>query len=164
MSKVYNDFKDGNPAQGLARVSVIIVFILVWILIDKGNVYGQSKSDAGLQVAKSNKLEVSDQSLFKAGGGDGDIQDDLSDADDEGNSFTVFPNPVQGDLVFDFEFTVKEGAPYEVHDALGKLIDRGVLQPGLSEYKLDLRELIPGLYFIRVDMGGKLQVKRIIKN
>lgn len=135
---------------------------MVWILIDKGNIYGQSRSDAGLETGKAGKLSVADQSLFKAGGGDGDIQDDLDDSDED-NSFTVFPNPVDGDLVFDFEFTVREGAPYEVHDALGKLIDRGVLMPGLSEYKLDLRRLIPGLYFIRVELGGKLQVKRIIK-
>ncbi|MFM1875855.1 MAG: Secretion system C-terminal sorting domain [Bacteroidota bacterium] len=163
MSKIYNDLKEGRQAHGLAKVAAILIFVLVWILIDKGNIYGQSRSDFATQGGKAVKLDVSDMSQLKAGGRDGGIQDDLSDSDEEDNSFTVFPNPVDGDLVFDFEFTIREGAPYEVHDALGKLVERGILQPGTSEYRIDLKDLVTGLYFIRVDLGGKLEVRRIMK-
>ncbi|MCB9185979.1 MAG: T9SS type A sorting domain-containing protein [Flavobacteriales bacterium] len=163
MSKIYNDFKEGRPVKGLVRISAILILIMVWILIDKGNIYGQSVDQDSKSFAKSVKPDVGSQALFKSGGGeDGDIMEEGSGSDG-GNSFEVYPNPVVGDLVFDFEFTVREGAPYEVLDLQGKLIERGVIKPGASKHTLDMKELPTGLYFLRVDLGGKLQVKRVIK-
>ncbi|MCB9191162.1 MAG: T9SS type A sorting domain-containing protein [Flavobacteriales bacterium] len=161
MNNIYKNFKEGGPVRGLARISAILIMIMVWILIDKGNIYGQSISDSDA-IAKSEKLDVTSSALLKAGGGDGDITDEGSDSDDD-NSFGVYPNPVQGDLVFDFEFTVRTGAPYEVLDAHGKLVDKGVIKPGVTHHSVDMRDLSTGLYILRVELGGKLHVKRVIK-
>lgn len=163
MSKIYNDFKEGRPGKGLARVSAILILIMVWILIDKGNIYGQSLSDDGKAIAKAEKLDAEADALFKSGGGDdGGITDEGTESDED-NSFVVFPNPVEGDLVFDFEFTVRTEAPFEVIDMQGKLVDRGVIRPGISQHALSMKELKAGLYILRVDLGGKPHVKRVIK-
>ena len=162
MNNIYKNFKEGGPLRGLARVSAILIMIMVWILIDKGNIYGQSLSEDSKLIAKAEKLDVSDQALLKSGGGEGDIADEGADSDDD-NTFEIYPNPVEGDLVFDFEFTVRTGAPYEVLDAQGKLVHRGVIEPGVSHHSVDMRDLNTGLYILRVDLSGKPQVKRVIK-
>lgn len=162
MKNIYNDFKEGLSVKSIARISALVIIIMAWILIDKGNVYGQSIA-TGKASELSGKSDVIDSSFLKSGGGDdGGILDDGSDFDED-NTFTVFPNPVQGDLVFDFEFTVREGAPFEVIDPQGKLVEAGLVKPGIDQLAVDLSKLKAGLYIVRVELGGKLQVKRIIK-
>ena len=164
MKNMYNDLKQSSSVKGVAKVSAILILMLVWILIDKGNVYGQSLAVDSKVLQKARRSNsVSEDAFTKAGGGeDGDIIDEGSGSDGD-NSFDAFPNPFEQDLVFDFEFTVREGAPYEVVDVQGKLVEQGTLAPGASQYKVDLGNLKTGMYFVRVDMGSSVQVKRIIK-
>ncbi len=160
MSKIYKDFKEGNPLKGLARISAILILIMVWILIDKGNVYGQDLADDDKLTVKSEKLKLADAFLKAGGDDDNGMLDDDSDDD---NSFVVYPNPVEGDLVFDFEFTVKEASPFEIIDMQGKLVESGLIKPGLDKQKLDVKQLKSGLYIVRLELGGKLHVKRLVK-
>jgi len=67
------------------------------------------------------------------------------------------------DLVFDFEFTVKVGIPYEVVDALGRLAVKGTFSPGISTQSIDLSRLRTGMYLVRLDMGRKVEVRKILK-
>ncbi len=165
MKNIYNDFREGRPTKGLARVSAILILVMVWILIDKGNACGQSQSDQLKSLDKEMGLTSSDP-LFKSGnrGGDDEVIGEDPDSDDD-NNFDIYPNPFEKDLVFDFEFTVKgeQGAPFEVVDAQGRLVDQGVLAPGSSQYKIDLGGLPHGMYFVRIDVGSTPQVKRVIK-
>lgn len=150
--------------NGLLRLSAILALIMAWILIDKGNIYGQSLAEK----AKTTQNTISEdpgQSLFKMRGDDDDeiIEEDPGSDDD--NNFDAYPNPFEKDLVFDFEFTVREeqGAPVEVIDMQGKIVEKGTLEPGSSQYRMDLSDLQAGMYLVRVKMGSKLQVKRVIK-
>lgn len=163
MKNIYNDLKCGRLVGRVLKVSAILVMIMVWILIDKGNIYGQTIA----QKVKTAEYAVvgadSDQSLFKANGDDeGGIIDEGSGVDED-NSFDAYPNPFERDLVFDFEFTVREGCPYEVIDVQGKLVEQGTLQPGSAQYHIDLSQLKTGMYFVRVNIGNSLQVKRLVK-
>ncbi|MDB4678453.1 T9SS type A sorting domain-containing protein [bacterium] len=162
MKNIYKDYKSHKAVKGLLRISAIIIMAIVWILIDKGNIYGQSLADRA-QISKEalGQAEVLQSPLFK--GGDDDRDGDIPTEGDEDNTFTVKPNPVEGDLVFDFEFTVKTTIPVEIYNPLGKLVDQSTFVPGVSSQKLDFRRLPVGMYIVRLDLGDKTEVRRIIK-
>lgn len=162
MKNIYNDYKSHKAVKGLLRVSTIIIMAIVWILIDKGNIYGQSLADKS-QLTKQalGQDELLQSPLFK--NDDGSEDEDILTEGDDGNEFTVKPNPVQEDLVFDFEFTVRTAIPVEIYNPLGKLVDQTTFVPGLSSQKLDFRRLPVGMYIVRLDLGNKTEVRRIIK-
>ncbi|MCB0756553.1 MAG: T9SS type A sorting domain-containing protein [Flavobacteriales bacterium] len=37
------------------------------------------------------------------------------------------------------------------------------MKPGVTHHSVDMRDLSTGLYILRVELGGKLHVKRVIK-
>lgn len=154
--------QEGHELLGrLLKISVISILILVWILIDKGNIYGQSltqKDDASKQALQGQM----DSPLFK--GGDDEPSGDELPTDDEGDDFVTRPNPVKTELVFDFEFTVKTNIPYDVLDPLGRLAAQGTFEPGIRTQSIDFSKFKTGMYIVRLDLGDKVKVRRIIKN
>lgn len=161
MKQMYNYLKQDSLLKSVGKVAVVVILMMVWILIDKGNVYGQS------QVSIKSHLEMSDSDqapLFKDGDEDGGLTDgELGGEGDEDNNFEVYPNPVEGDLVFDFEFTVRTDSPYEIIDPQGRLVRSGQIQSGIAAHSIDLSGLRTGMYIVRVELGGKHKVQRIIK-
>ena len=74
MKNIYNDYKNHKAVKGLLRVSTIIIMAIVWILIDKGNIYGQSIAEKSQLSKKALEQPTAAQSpLFRTGDGDGDI-------------------------------------------------------------------------------------------
>lgn len=163
MNNIYKDFKEGRPLKGLARVSAIVVLIMVWILIDKGNIYGQSKQKADVIAVDQGKLHTSQTPLYRGGDDSGDSDDGIIDDSDDGTDFQVYPNPVKQDLVFDFEFTVREAIPYEIISPLGRLVGAGQFEPGINSQMLDFKRFNSGMYIIRLNIGGETKISRVIK-
>lgn len=171
--------------KALVKSVTVVAIVLVWILIDKGNAAGQSvgagetsgnvtvqpkpsimntggvaafrQMDAPLRSAQGS----ADKKLAIAQFKNGDPEDATNE--ESGTDFSVYPNPVEHELVFDFEFTVRGGTPYEVTDALGRLMDRGVFIPDVKQQRLDFSGYVSGLYLIKVNVGSTSVVKRIIK-
>lgn len=163
MINIYKDFKEGRLLRGLARVSVILVLAVVWILIDKGNIYGQSIATGEKLALKKISTAANQAPLLRQADESRDDDGILGDDTDEGTGFTAFPNPVKQDLVFDFEFTVKEAIPYEVISPLGRLVEVGQFEPGVNTQSLDFRRLKSGMYIVRLSIGGEAKITRIIK-
>lgn len=152
----------GNELLGrLLKLSAIGILILVWILIDKGNVYGQSLTQKDLTLKKAQHTQM-DTPLFK--GGDDEPDSEGLPTEDEGDEFVTKPNPVKDELVFDFEFTVRTAIPYEVVDPLGRLAAQGNFVPGIRSQTIDFSKFKTGMYIVRLDLGDKVKVRRIIKN
>jgi hypothetical protein len=162
MKNIYNDYKSNKAVKGLLRISTIIIMAIVWILIDKGNIYGQSLAEKSQLSKEVLQHSVAYQNpMFKDG--DGSRDGDLPVEGDEDNEFVVKPNPVEGELVFDFEFTVRASIPVEIYDPLGKLVDTGVFEPGISTQKLDFSKYPTGMYIVRLNLGNKMETRRVIK-
>jgi hypothetical protein len=139
--------------QTVMKAAAVIALVMVWILIDKGNALGQSARQAtevGSQATASGPL-------FRDGIRGGETEDD------ETGDFNIFPNPVDDDAVFDFEFTVRKGMPYEVTDALGRLVQSGTFEADLQQQRIDMSGYRSGLYMVRVNVAGRAVVKRIYK-
>ncbi|MCF8256869.1 MAG: T9SS type A sorting domain-containing protein [Flavobacteriales bacterium] len=144
----------------LLKAAAVVTLVMVWILIDKGNALGQSAMQTRQMVTDVPTTAQSTAPLFRDGSRDGELGDD---GDDSEGDFNVYPNPVKDDAVFDFEFTVKTDMPYEICDALGRLIDQGVFVPDIKSQKIDFSRYRTGMYLVRVQMGNRAIVKRIIK-
>jgi hypothetical protein len=159
MKNIYNESKSEKAVRGPLRISAIVIMVMVWILIDKGNIYGQSISDRDV-ISKSDVAHgiQSAQLRERADEEGGELP-----IEDKGGEFVARPNPVIGELVFDFEFTVKTGIPFEVLDPLGRLAAQGTFEPGVSSQSIDLSHLKTGMYLVRLDLGDKMEVRRIIK-
>jgi len=139
--------------QTVIKGAAVIALVMVWILIDKGNALGQSARQAtevGSQATASGPQ-------FRNGIRGGDIEED------ETGDFHVFPNPVDDEAVFDFEFTVRKEMPYEVTDALGRLVQSGTFEADLQQQRIDMSGYRSGLYMVRVNVAGRAVVKRIYK-
>jgi hypothetical protein len=161
MKNYYKQPEGKEILRRLLRISVMGIIILLWILIDKGNIYGQSLGTQDRSLSQALDAEV-DSPLYK--GGDGDPEGDELPTDDEGDDFVTRPNPVEGELVFDFEFTVRTDIPFEVLDPLGRLAAHGTFEQGISSQSIDFSKFRPGMYIVRLDLGDKVKVRRIIKN
>lgn len=135
--------------------------VMVWILIDKGNVYGQSLSEN--KEALKHGVSSTSQSALLREGDDSVDRDGGLPSQEEGNEFVTRPNPVQSDLVFDFEFTVKMGIPYQVVDPLGRLVAQGTFEPGINTQSIDFSRFKQGLYLVQLHLGDKIEVRRILK-
>ncbi|WP_247237021.1 T9SS type A sorting domain-containing protein [Telluribacter sp. SYSU D00476] len=75
---------------------------------------------------------------------------------------TVYPSPVQTLCVVDIEASLVAGAAQlRVYDANGRL----VLEKPVSTTKteVDFTQMNPGVYFIQVENGGRVAVRRIVK-
>jgi len=157
MRNIYKESSNSNRTGKAVRISAIIVLIMVWILIDKGNVYGQKLS--ALKLADKNKISTTIESPSFTKSTE-EVKTPIVDQ----STFNMGPNPVHHELVFDFEFTVRGDTPYDVVDAMGRLMDSGRFVEGISRQSINLSNLKNGMYLVRLKIGNKLDVRRIIKN
>lgn len=160
MNKIYKGSERENAVSRLLKLSAVAIMVMVWILIDKGNVYGQSLSQ-GSEVKEVKASQTSPSAQLRLGDGGG--RDGGLPADEGGNEFVTKPNPVVSDLVFDFEFTVKAGIPYQVLDPLGRLVAHGTFVPGVSTQSIDFSRFKEGMYLVRLQIGDKVAVRKILK-
>jgi hypothetical protein len=157
MKQHYSSMMKG---QTLLKAAAVVAVVMVWILIDKGNALGQESNAGSHAVKHSQHTAAGATPLLRDGSRDGGIGED---GEDGSGDFSVFPNPVKDDAVFDFGFTVRGEMPYQITDALGRLIDQGTFVPDLKRQTVDFSRYRTGMYLVRVQMGNKAVVKRIIK-
>jgi len=82
------------------------------------------------------------------------------------NGFRVYPNPVQDNLNIDYFQTNWGYLLYEVYDYTGKIYYSNrefVNQNEVITRSLDISNLKPGLYFVRLTTNEKQKVHKIIK-
>ena len=143
----------------LARVVVLLSVVFIWILIDVGNVYGQSMNK--------------DQEMVRALDGNPMLREGVNpgyemDESNKEEGFEILPNPTRGSMVFDFEFIIRTGdeeTSVDVFDSMGRLAVHVDLDPQTIEtgLKLDLSRELPGTYIAVVRNGDNVFTKRILK-
>lgn len=82
---------------------------------------------------------------------------------DLNSSFELYPNPATATVVVDLRgMNAQEDLQIEMLDLTGKQIFRK-MSNGKEEFRLDLRELEAGMYFVRVSGTSGSQMQRLIK-
>ena len=108
-------------------------------------------SQFGITIyAKLHKLDLSDYLLPV-------LPTSLPEAH-ESLSFDIYPNPAKNFLRFKgLRFT---SGCYEIYNNQGRLVKQGQWEHGLTVLHLD--EMTSGLYYFKVTIGGKTEVKRFV--
>jgi hypothetical protein len=89
------------------------------------------------------------------------------ESDDRGNiSMRVFPNPATDNIVLEFELENQESLTTTITDAQGKVINqyKQDFLKGLNSNRVDVSELIPGMYMISMKISDNIVTQRFIKN
>lgn len=89
------------------------------------------------------------------------INANLSIAENENISFTLFPNPVTDDVNVLVPEVKDSNAQLEIYTALGQKVSEYKVQQGLTT--LNIAGLLQGVYFVKVVDGKRTQTKKIIK-
>ena len=69
----------------------------------------------------------------------------------------IYPNPVQNTLFVDLDLTINHGLMLELYSISGSLIYRDdIKRAGITEAQIDMQNMTPGTYFLKVATDDKL--------
>ncbi|MEZ5056879.1 MAG: T9SS type A sorting domain-containing protein [Saprospiraceae bacterium] len=80
-----------------------------------------------------------------------------------GEGISMFPNPVQDNLHFQFEFEEMQEVSVQITNSVGQVVRRenfGRLQAQVNT--INLSDQTPGVYFVNFNVGGKYYSSRIV--
>jgi S-formylglutathione hydrolase FrmB len=83
------------------------------------------------------------------------------------NQFTVYPVPATDRINISYKLNDAAQVEISINDLQGRLIEQihfGKLQQGEYNFSHSVSHLSPGIYFCRMQLGGEVLVKKIIKN
>ncbi|MCP4441176.1 MAG: T9SS type A sorting domain-containing protein [Aureispira sp.] len=82
-----------------------------------------------------------------------------------GQGINVFPNPFKESFVLNLWSTPDAPIHINLSDYTGKLLYKQTFKTDLEQIELPIgRELLPGVYVLKVDIGGIRYVRKLIKN
>ena len=77
-----------------------------------------------------------------------------------GKPFIVYPNPVEDILHIDFFEALQDvQISYRINDVSGKLVKEGLL----DQQTIDWSNILPGIYFLSVNVNGIWYVEGVVK-
>jgi hypothetical protein len=84
----------------------------------------------------------------------------VNDVIDSG--FAIYPNPTTGVVIIGIDETTSDYCEVTVYNSAGTIVN--VLRAEISnEIKIDLSDLIPGSYLLKISIGNELLTKMLIK-
>ncbi|RNC87062.1 MAG: T9SS C-terminal target domain-containing protein [Winogradskyella sp.] len=85
----------------------------------------------------------------------------LSIDDFETNKISIYPNPTNNTLYITSKLSVNQ---ISVYDMNGRLLRMVSLNSNTFEYALDVKNLIEGIYFLKLESDNALQTLKFVKN
>ena len=74
----------------------------------------------------------------------------------------IYPNPSTG--IFNIEFNEGSAQKVVVYDAIGKVVYENIVDVNSTAVSIDLSEFNSGMYFVKINAGEKMIMKKLIKN
>jgi hypothetical protein len=75
----------------------------------------------------------------------------------------VFPNPAGEILNIQFDALVEDEIELTIVDFEGVLVKKDIIETALTEKQVDLKNLPPGIYFLRLAKGRLLNIYKVVK-
>ncbi|OAV43610.1 T9SS type A sorting domain-containing protein [Lewinella sp. 4G2] len=79
----------------------------------------------------------------------------------EGTTLDVFPNPVSTKLTVAYRLAVPT-ATLTLTDATGRVVRQRAIETGAGRLMLDVADVTPGFYLLRLDAAGERMVRKVI--
>ena len=73
-----------------------------------------------------------------------------------GNNISVYPNPNDGEMIFEYSIEENKSGSLEIYDVNGKLISSDKLQSGKQNLKINRESWSNGIYFYRFVVDGEM--------
>jgi hypothetical protein len=67
-------------------------------------------------------------------------------------------------VCIEFEKTIKFKTYIELMDISGKVVYKGIPDQDGSKHSINLTEFASGIYFLKVQIGETIRVKKVVKN
>ena len=89
----------------------------------------------------------------------------LDDKQNNLNKITIYPNPTTDKLTLSFITQKSTNTTWTLYTEIGKKIKTGKqkLIVGINQINLDLEKLKSGIYFVSLEIDGKIVTKQIVK-
>jgi hypothetical protein len=75
----------------------------------------------------------------------------------------LFPNPAGDILNIRFETIVEDEIELTIIDYKGVLVKRDVIESAVTEKQVDLQDIPPGIYFLRLTKGRLVNIYKVVK-
>jgi hypothetical protein len=75
----------------------------------------------------------------------------------------VFPNPAGEILNIQFDALVEDEIDLTIVDFEGVLVKKDIIETAITEKQVDLKNLPPGIYFLRLTKGRLVNVYKVVK-
>ena len=89
-----------------------------------------------------------------------EIKEEITSEDKE--PITIYPNPADGELIIELADDAKEITPVTLFDSFGKTIIQSHFNTGERTINMDTKELIFGMYFLRIETQQGLLRRRVL--
>jgi hypothetical protein len=77
----------------------------------------------------------------------------------ENTNVSLYPNPFSNKITIDHN--IKNSLQLEVYNTLGDIVAKKEMEKNVKE--INLEELTPGIYFVKLNFDGKFLVKKLVK-
>ena len=80
--------------------------------------------------------------------------------------FSIYPNPASNELTLNYRFAKKQQLLIKLYSMSGKVIktfDLGLQNPGNHSKKLNINELPPGIYILRLQTDSQVVTRKVVK-
>jgi hypothetical protein len=78
-------------------------------------------------------------------------------------SVKVYPNPASDVIYIQFEQAVDSEITLTMLDSQGRLVKKDVIEATLTEKPVNLQDVAPGIYYIRLTKGKLVNVYKVVK-
>jgi hypothetical protein len=78
--------------------------------------------------------------------------------------FSLFPNPVDQEVVIEIPNTSEDVYHIQLLDIQGKIIQQEVQQPVENKLRINISQVSNGIYLVKVQSKGKSRIKKLIVN
>jgi hypothetical protein len=75
----------------------------------------------------------------------------------------VFPNPAGEILNIQFDALVEDEIDLTIVDFEGVLVKKDIIETAITEKQVDLKNLPPGIYFLRLTKGRHVNIYKVVK-
>ena len=76
----------------------------------------------------------------------------------------LYPNPVTEELIVEINSIELSPEAITLFNSMGNIVFAPLVVSGIHQASIDVSQLIPGIYFIRIQLGSKIFLKKFLKD
>jgi hypothetical protein len=92
----------------------------------------------------------------------GNVPNNVTDIEGIKYSVRLSPNPATRNFSVDFGIPVTGDVSAQIIDMFGKVVAEAAWEGGKRTYTMGLNNAVPGVYFVKLSVGGDIHTQRLV--